>query len=218
MRAWAGWAAERAGLPDEAAEELAEAVDELLTAYTYEDLDPVGPSAEDIVAVYLDGLDVDDVDPEALPDLLARRQFTMPYYGTRIGDDDHPRLDAGDPDERALLIRGEHPEYHAALADPDPDAGSVVDGVNPRLHLAVHEIVASQLWDDDPPEAWQAAQRLLAAGIDRHDVLHAIGEVVTRHLHGALTGTGPADPVAYVADLARLGVQGSPPPKARRRR
>ena len=127
----------------------------------------------------------------------------MPYFGTRIGDEDFPRLDPNDPDERRLLIEGEHPEYHGALSDPSFDGE--IDGVNPRLHIAMHEIVANQLWDDDPPEAWAAAQRLVGQGHDRHDVLHALADVVARQLHGALsTGLSIADS-AYRRALDALG-------------
>lgn len=34
--------------------------------------------------------------------------------------------------------------------------------VNAALHVSLHEIVATQLWNDDPPELWQAAVRLPA--------------------------------------------------------
>jgi light-regulated signal transduction histidine kinase (bacteriophytochrome) len=41
------------------------------------------------------------------------------------------------------------------------------DMINPALHIAMHEIVANQLWADNPPEVWAIAQRLLADGYDR---------------------------------------------------
>ena len=100
--------------------------------------------------------------------------FTMPYFGTRIGEEDFPRLDPGDSDERRLLIEGEHPEYHAALLDPGFDGE--VDGVNPRLHIGIHEVVANQLWDGDPPEAWHAAKR--HADCPRHPPILAPSEKV----------------------------------------
>jgi hypothetical protein len=139
--------------------------------------------------------------PAALQGVLDRRRFAMPYVGTRIGDEDYPRLDPGDPDERRLLIEGEHPEYHDVLHDPGFDGE--IDGVDPRLHVAVHEIVATQLWDDDPPEAWKAAQRLVAGGADRHDVLHRLAGVVATHLHATLSG-GTFDLDAYRRDLDSL--------------
>lgn len=109
-----------------------------------------------------------------------------------------------------LLIRGEHPEYHEVLDDPLSE--ELVDGVNPRLHIAVHEIVADQLWAGEPTEAWAAAKRLLDSGMDRHDVLHALAGVDTRHLHGALTVQRPVDVVALRADLDALG---APVPRRR---
>jgi|SRR5450755_1181153 hypothetical protein len=42
--------------------------------------------------------------------------------------------------------------------DPKPAAVRVPNDA--RLHLAMHEIIATHLWDDDPPEAWGAAARL----------------------------------------------------------
>ncbi|WP_345611849.1 DUF1841 family protein [Pseudonocardia adelaidensis] len=200
VRAWAEWAGQRAGLPAAAMAELRDAVDDMVCSIGR----PGGavPFASDVADAYLAGLDLDDARPEDLPDLLERRMFAVPAVGTRIGDEEFPFLDPSDPDDRGMLIEGEHPQYHDALADPD---SGVVDGVNPRLHIAVHEIVADQLWDDDPPQVWQAAKRLSAAGMERHDVLHAIGDVVAHHLYGALTGDGPSDPARYVEQVDMLG-------------
>jgi hypothetical protein len=181
--------------------ELREAVDDMVCSIGRPG-DPV-PIATDVADAYLAGLDLDDVPPEDLPDVLERRMFAVPAVGTRIGDEEFPFLDPSDPDDRGMLIEGEHPEYHEALAEPGSESDTV-DGVSPRLHITVHEIVANQLWDDDPPEVWQAAKRLSATGMDRHDVLHAIGDVLARHLHGALAGK-PADPARYVEQIDRLG-------------
>jgi hypothetical protein len=199
VRAWTEWAGRRAGLAEPALAELRENVDDMVCSIGR----PGGavPVAEDVADAYLAGLDLDAIAPEDLPDLLERRMFAAPTVGTRIGDEEFPFLDPSDPDDRGMLIEGEHPEYHDALADDDPDT---VDGVNPRLHITVHEIVANQLWDDEPPEVWQAAKRLSASGMDRHDVLHAIGEVLAEHLHGALTGK-PVDPARYVQQIDMLG-------------
>jgi len=154
---------------------------------------------------------IDTVEPEDLPDLLARRLFVTPTDRALV-DGEELRLDPADPDERALLIRTEHPEYAQALADPLSDV--TVDGVNPRLHISMHEIVANQLWNDDPPGAWAAAKRALEAGHERHDVLHALADVATRHVWFALHEGRPHDPVAYDRDLAAI----EPEPVSRRER
>jgi Domain of unknown function (DUF1841) len=200
VRAWAEWAGHRAGMAEPVLAELREAVDDMVCSIGRPG-DPV-PLAADVADAYLAGLDLDALAPEDLPDLLERRMFAAPAVGTRIGDEEFPFLDPSDPDDRGMLIEGEHPEYHEALADPGSDT---VDGVNPRLHVAMHEIVATQLWDDEPPEVWQAVRRLSASGMDRHDVLHAIAEVVAKHVHGALTGGEPFDRARYVEQIEALG-------------
>lgn len=129
--------------------------------------------------------------------------FVMPYYGTTIQGEDFPKLNPADPDERSLLIKGDHPEYHQALADPT--AEGEIDGVSPRLHLSMHEVIANQLWADDPPEAWRAARRLRERGMDRHDVLHELMGVLIEHMHPALARREPFDAHAYRRALNNLG-------------
>ncbi|MFI7062790.1 DUF1841 family protein [Kribbella sp. NPDC050124] len=199
MRAWVRWSARRQGLPPAAVDELHEAA-----RICAEEFDSAYDDADDSsqASALLSGLPETESVAE-LQDALDRRRFAMPYFGTRIGEEDFPRLDPNDPDERSILIQGEHPEYHEALADPAFEGE--IDGVNPRLHLAIHEIVANQLWDNDPPEVWAAAHRLLAAGYDRHDILHTIGHAVMTHLHTALTDHEPVDVTAYRAELDNLG-------------
>ncbi|MDQ3990299.1 MAG: DUF1841 family protein [Actinomycetota bacterium] len=198
VRAWVRWAGERAGLPEQCLTELDEAAEQFGAEFPTGYADPERANPLRAMFADLDGL----ADADEVQEAVDRRMFTMPFYGTTIGDEDHPRLDPGDEDDRHLLIVGEHPEYHEALDDPTFDGE--VDGANPRLHITVHEVVANQLWNDDPPEAWQAAQRLTATGADRHEVLHQIGEVVIHHLYGALTGEH-VDPDAYRRELDNLG-------------
>lgn len=151
---------------------------------------------------YLDDLS-QDASPAEVEDTLDRRVFTMPYSGATINDEDLPELDPADPDERGLLIQGEHPEYHEAVTDPAWEGA--IDGVNPRLHLIFHEIIANQLWADDPPEVWQAARRLREEGMDRHDVLHALAAVMAEHVHFVLAHEEPSNPDAYRRALDALG-------------
>lgn len=54
--------------------------------------------------------------------------------------------------------------------------------MNPHLHLAIHEVVANQLWDEEPPETWQTARRLDLLGYERHEVFHMIGSVVAAEI------------------------------------
>ena len=117
----------------------------------------------------------------------------------------HPEpLDPADPDDRALLIRAAHPELDAAITDGRETA--VVEGqeINPRLHLAIHEVVANQLIGADPPEVWATAQRLRKLGYDRHEVLHMLGAAMSGELWEALQGRSGYDHAAHVAALDAL--------------
>lgn len=109
--AWARWAGERTGLPDAAVDQLVEVATTCGGHFeeAYEegaDASPVRRFLRDIDSTGGTG---------GLQQAIDRRMFAMPYFGTRIGDEDYPSLDPGDPDERRLLIEGEHPEYHAVL-------------------------------------------------------------------------------------------------------
>ena len=198
VTAWVRWAGERTGLGPAAVAQLADVARDCGEDFreAYEEGADASP-----IRQFLRGLDTGG-DLADARDALDRRMFAMPYFGTRIGEEDYPRLDPGDPDERRLLIEGEHPEYHAVLEDPGFDGE--IDGVNPRLHIAIHEVVANQLWEDDPAEAWRAAKRLHDAGVDRHDILHQLGSVVAAHLHGALTNRQAVDHAAYRQALDAL--------------
>jgi uncharacterized protein DUF1841 len=109
-------------------------------------------------------------------------------------------LDPNDADDRALLIAAAHPEL-----DTEAET-ALVDGqeINPRLHLTIHEIVASQIVDDDPPEVWATAQRLRKLGYGRHEVLHMLGAAMTPQLWDALHNEREYDLEAHRAALAAL--------------
>jgi Domain of unknown function (DUF1841) len=114
--------------------------------------------------------------------------------------EDIRRLDPSDPDERSLLIRAAHPEL-------DTDAETVtVDGreTNPRLHLAIHEVVATQLVDNEPPVVWATAQRLRRLGYGRHEILHMLGAAMTPQLWAAVHDQREYDPDEHRAALDAL--------------
>lgn len=84
------------------------------------------------------------------------------------------------------MIRLAHPELDDAVNEGQETVLIGGEEMNPRLHFAIHEVVAAQIIDNDPPEAFTTAQRLLASGRDHHEVLHMLGYVVSGQLWGAM--------------------------------
>ncbi|MEC3977976.1 hypothetical protein [Amycolatopsis sp. H20-H5] len=165
---WTTWAASRAGLPAPALAPLLESVAEFLEEFTQED--------DSALDAYLDGSEELD-DPAELAEALDRRMFAVPTVYTEIGDEELD-LEPTDPEQRRLLVIGEHPEYHEALAE------DTFDG-QPRMRLALKTALVDQLWDNEPPEAWQAARRLREGGLEREEILDRLGDVLAGQLQEA---------------------------------
>lgn len=112
-------------------------------------------------------------------------------------------LDPSRKEDRGLLVLAEHPHTPAAIdagREGDPEGGAA----NARVHLTLHQVVADQIWDDDPPEVWQAASRLAAAGFDRHEVLHMLAAAGATPILGSLNDGVPFDREAYQRALDAL--------------
>jgi hypothetical protein len=134
-----------------------------------------------------------------------RRHFAIPPVTGSYGGIELSELDPDDPDHRTILIEADHPELRDALEDDaDEIIGPNGEPMNPRLHIAMHEIVANQLRDGDPPEVWETAQRLSGRGYDRHEVLHMLAGVAGTNLWEMLTEKRVYDRDRYLAALAAL--------------
>ena len=104
-----------------------------------------------------------DSDLEALP----RRAFAFPLLEGKHGGVDLSKLDPADPADRRLLLGADH----------DTKTGSPSSAGVGR-HIDRHLALADRLWRGSPPALWDAAQRLLDTGEDRHMVLHALMDVL----------------------------------------
>jgi hypothetical protein len=137
-------------------------------------------------------------------DDATRRTFAAPTRRGSFREVDLSLLDPEDPDDRRLLIEAEHPQLVDALERNEEVA--VVDGeeVDPRLHLTIHEIIAEQLWEDDPPEAWETAQRLLHAGYERHEIFHMLGSALVPQFWRMLGEGKSTDRDEYLRALSAL--------------
>ena len=133
-----------------------------------------------------------------------RRLFAMPCLSGQLDGVEFGPLDPDEEDDRSVLIRADHPEWHSALASGRETVHHRGQLVNPALHIAMHEIVANQLLADEPPEMWQTAARLMDAGYERHEVLHMLASVVSADVYAALHDNQPPDPARTRAALAAL--------------
>jgi len=148
------------------------------------------------------------------PDPGDRRSWAIPPAHGTYQELDLQMLDPGDEDGRALLLEALHPEFADALHG---DGDVIIDGepVNPRLHVAMHQVVANQLLADDPPETWQTVQRLAALGYDWHNIMHMIASLVTEDVYGVLKEHRTPSPAAYARRLSELPSDWPPPKPAR---
>lgn len=161
--AWARWAGARSGLDIAAISKTLDAVFDAMPTFATVYRDPVSFGLEpDIVGRLLP-----DRDLEALP----RRAFAFGVLKGVYRGTDLSMLNPANPRDRRVLLAADHEGY----------AGRPASGE----HLDRHCALAERLWHGDPPELWEAAQRLLDLGMGRHDVVHEL-------MH-AIESAGPDD-------------------------
>jgi hypothetical protein len=108
--------------------------------------------------------------PDGDMEALARRVFAFPllrggYHGTDLAT-----LNPAAAADRRTLMAADHDD--AATSHTDTAYHISTE------HLERHIALADRLWRGDPPELWEAAQRLLDLGEDRHEVLHALMDTI----------------------------------------
>ena len=155
LAAWVRWAGRRRELSEAAITESLEAVFNAMGRFAQAYRDPAEFGLDYALVRRL----LPDADLEALP----RRAFAFPVLEGWHSGTDLSVLDPADPRDRRALLSADH-------ATPAPG------GVG--RHIERHLVLADRLWRGDPPELWEAAQRLLDAGQDRHLVLHALMAVL----------------------------------------
>ena len=156
LAAWVRWAGVREGRDAAAIGATLDAVFDSMGTFTRVYHDPASFGLEPRLVARL----LPDSDLEALP----RRVFAFgvlqgSYNGTDLG-----ALDPARPADRRILLEADH----------DTPAGRAAGAGHIDRHLAL----ADRLWRGDPPELWEAAQRLLDLGEDRHAVLHTLMDTI----------------------------------------
>ncbi|GGP85532.1 hypothetical protein [Streptosporangium pseudovulgare] len=176
LSAWARFAARRTGLPEEGLRATLDGIWEATGKFAEAYRDPT-----------TFGIDRDLLE-RLLPDgdlsALARRVFAFPFLQGTHGEIKLDLLNPADDADRRILLEIDHADERRR---PDRDE-----------HLAWHEEIAGRLWEGDPPQLWEAAQRLLDLGHDRHDVLHVLMEIVER------IGDDPEELAVALDDIADI--------------
>jgi hypothetical protein len=156
LAAWVRWAGKREGRDSDAIGATLDAVFDSMGTFTRVYHDPASFGLEPALVARL----LPDSDLEALP----RRVFAFgvlqgSYRGTDLGT-----LNPASPEDRRILLAADHddPTWRAASDD----------------HIERHLALADRLWRGDPAELWEAAQRLLDIGEDRHSVLHTLMDTI----------------------------------------
>ncbi|HZN18194.1 MAG TPA: hypothetical protein VFB84_08430 [Micromonosporaceae bacterium] len=158
VTAWARWSAERQELDKPATAHLEEHLPKVFAEFdeAYDHPDSI------LVRSYLTDISTVTADATVLGFALHRRHLAVPVPEARTGADHIRLLDAADPTNRRAIVESECGECELPA------------GMTRAQFLDAAVRVVEQLWHDDPPEIWQEAQRLSAAGLANHDVIHRL--------------------------------------------
>jgi hypothetical protein len=107
-------------------------------------------------------------------------------------------------DALALDVILQHPEYHAALDEPERTRDrDYADEANPFLHMSLHVALEEQLSIDQPAGIRDAWKALLARAGERHRALHEALECLAETLWRAQREAKSPDAAAYLSCLRR---------------
>jgi uncharacterized protein YoaH (UPF0181 family) len=77
---------------------------------------------------------------------------------------------------------------------------------NERVHAALHVMMENQVAFGAQTPVADAVARLMGEGMSRHDAIHAVGAILSRHMHQATTTNVPISREAYFADVRAVTV------------
>ena len=104
----------------------------------------------------------------------------------------------------ALAVILLHPEYHAALSDPERTRDKdYVDESNPFLHMSLHVALEEQLSIDQPPGIALRFRTLLSKFQDRHEALHQALECLAEMVWRSQRDSAAPDAEAYLSCLEK---------------
>jgi len=109
---------------------------------------------------------------------------------------------------RIARVIGMHREYHPMFDDLETFLDrdfQVDDGMNPYLHLSLHLALEEQIAVHQPTEVATCLEFLMQQkGMDRHDALHALLDVLAETVYFAQQKGGEPDVALYVKRVKEL--------------
>jgi hypothetical protein len=152
VTAWVRWSAARRDLGEAGTAVLMEQLPRVLSRFgeAYDDPDAAA------IRGYASGLATSAADVSWLSDNVGRRMFALPL------PEQHAPLDLSDPADRRRLVAE---EFGACT----PPSGMTSEEFTEAAYRVIEE-----LWRDEDNATYQAASRLFADGMSRHDVIHRL--------------------------------------------
>jgi hypothetical protein len=114
-----------------------------------------------------------------------------PQKASLLFGDVPPWADLDDREDRATLLA-----ERLAIPD-DASSGQIV-------RLMLYETVATQIAEENPPEVWATARRLMVRGMESDQVLANLVIALEPSIHRSITDERPFDLAAYAAALGHL--------------
>ena len=109
---------------------------------------------------------------------------------------------APDPESWLALDESIRQELARKAHDPAPDWHPKATAKH--AHVIYHVMVENQVAANDPPEVAAALARLTEEGLDRHDALHAVANILAEETWSMLKEKRSFDTDAYQARLEKL--------------
>lgn len=155
VTAWTHWSAAYRGLGEAETARLVEHLPDMFSRFD----EAYGQPDAAAVRGYVSDLATSDADVSWLARNVGRRMFAMPMPGRQSG---LSQRNVGDPADRRALTEAEF----GGCTPPN--------GMTSEQFVDAAYGVISELWREDSDETFQAANRMFAEGLSRHDIIHRL--------------------------------------------
>lgn len=140
------------------------------------------------------------------PDRKQLRAHRQVFWDAWQRAKDHLPLDA--MQVRIARVIEMHPHYHHFFEDMETFLErdfQADDGTNPYLHLSLHLALEEQIATRQPPEVGSALEHLIVTkGIDRHEALHIVLEILAESVYFAQREGKEPDVLQYLTRVREL--------------